>query len=107
MKYKFGQILTSTCDVEVEKAFGEKVIVPKGNKIIVGFDKFAHHISNGMIQPFQEGTEIEGYDSAGLAEYLVRFLKARFPLADMMEDYEVDEKELLDEIEYALDDIGM
>ena len=87
--------------------FGEKVIIPKGSKIIVGFDKFAHHISNGMIQSFQEGTEIEEYDSAGLAEYLVRFLKAKFPLADMMEDYEVEDKELLDEIEYALDDIGM
>ena len=57
--YKIGQILTSTEDVEIEKALsGEKVKIPKGNKIIIGADKFAHHIRNGFIQPLAEGFEI-------------------------------------------------
>ena len=62
MKYKIGQILTSNQDVEVEKALsGEKVVIPKGNKIIIGADKLAHHLRTGMIQPL--GTaEVEGYD---------------------------------------------
>ena len=48
--YKIGQILTSNCDVEVEKALsGDKVVIPKGNKIIIGADNLAHHLSNGMI----------------------------------------------------------
>ena len=47
MEYKIGQIITSNEDVEIEKVLsGEKVIIPKGNKIIIGADKFAHHIKN-------------------------------------------------------------
>lgn len=50
MKYKIGQILISNQDVEVEKALsGEKVVIPKGNKIIIGADKLAHHLRTGMI----------------------------------------------------------
>lgn len=107
MKYKIGQILVLNTDIEVERALSrKKVVIPKGNKIIVGADKLAHHISNGMIQPFPEGTEFEGYNTTDLAKYLVRFLKIRFPLVDMMESYDVDEKELRDEIEIAFDEIG-
>ena len=106
MKYKIGQILTSNQDVEVEKALsGEKVVIPKGNKIIIGADKLAHHLRTGMIQPL--GTaEVEGDDSEGLAEYLLLVLKAHFPIDEMLEDYEISERMLLDEIEYAFDDIG-
>lgn len=46
MKYKIGQILTSNCDIEVEKMFGEKVIIPKGNKIIIGADEYARRRCN-------------------------------------------------------------
>ena len=104
MKYKIGQILTSNQDTEVEKALsGEKVVIPKGNKIIIG--ELAHHLRTGMIQPL--GTaEVEGYDSEGLAEYLLFVLKAHFPIDEMLEDYEISERRLLDEIEYAFDDIG-
>lgn len=107
MKYKIGQILTSNQDVEVEKALSdEKVVIPKGNKIIIGADKLAHHICNGMIQPLGNA-EVKGYDTEGLAEYLLIILKAHFPLADMLENYDIEEKDLKDEIEYALDDIGL
>ena len=103
MEYKIGQILTSNQDVEVEKALsGEKVIIPKGNRIIIG----AHHLRDGMIQPLGDAT-VKGYDSAGLAEYLLLILKAHFPISEMLEDYDIEEKDLLDEIEYALDDIGL
>lgn len=106
MVYKIGQILTSTQDVEVEKALsGEKVVIPKGNKIIIGPDNLAHHIRNGMIQPLGDA-EVKGYDCEGLAEYLMIFLKARFLIAEMLEDYDIDEQTLRDELEYALDDIG-
>lgn len=106
MKYKIGQILTSNQDVEVEKTLsGEKVVIPKGNKIIIGADKLAHHLRTGMIQPL--GTdEVEGYDSEGLAEYLLLVLKTHFPIDEMLEDYEISERMLLDKIEYAFDDIG-
>ena len=106
MEYKIGQILTSNRDVKVEKGLsGEKVIIPKGSKIIIGADRLAHYFRNGMAQ-FLGDLTIKGYDAAGLAEYLLFVLKARFPIAEMMEDYDIEEKDLLDEIEYALDDIG-
>lgn len=106
MKYKIGQILTSNCDVEVEKMFGEKVIIPKGNKIIIGADKFAHHFRNGMIQPLQEGIVVDGYDTEGIAEYLTKKLSAIFPLEEMLGDYDIEKARFEEEIDFLLNDIG-
>ena len=107
MEYKIGQILTSKEDVEVEKALsGEKIIVPKGNKIIIGADKFAHHIRNGMIQPLQEGSEVKGYDTKGIAEYLYIYLRNHFEIDEMLENYDDTKKRFMEEIEYALEEIG-
>lgn len=108
MKYKIGQILISSRDVEVEKALsGEKVIIPKGNKIIIGADKLAHHIRDGMIQPLEDGSEVDGYDDTGIAEYIFMCLKAHLPIDEWMEDYEISKDEIIEEIECALDEIGM
>lgn len=105
--YKIGQILTSTEEVRVKKALSnETVVIPKGNKIIIGPDKLAHHLRNGMIQPLCKDDTVEGYDAEGLATYLTMFLKSHFPLSDMFEDYGIEEKVFKDELEYALDDIG-
>lgn len=104
--YKIGQILTSAKDVEIERALsGEKVKIPKGNKVIIGADKLAHHIRNGFIQPLAEGSTVEGYDTAGIAEYIYITLRNHLPLEEMMEDYEITKQEVVDEIEYALDEI--
>lgn len=104
--YKIGQILTSAKDVEIEKALsGEKVKIPKGNKIIIGADKLAHHIRNGFIQPLAEDSTVEGYDTAGIAEYVYITLRSHFPLEEMMEGYEITKQEIINEIEYALDEI--
>ena len=98
MKYKIGQILTSNRNIEVEKMFGEKVII--------GADKFAHHLKDGMIQPLQKDTIIEGYDSEGIAEYLVKKLSAMFPLEEMLEDYDIEKERFEEGIYFLLDDIG-
>ena len=108
MEYKIGQILTSNKDIVVEKAlFGDKVTIPKGNKIIIGADKLAHHIRDGMIQPLADSSEVKGYDSSGLAEYIYICLKARLPIDEWMDDYEISKDDIVEEIECALDDIGM
>ena len=108
MKYKIGQILTSTEEIVVEKALSEeKVTIPKGNRIIIGGDKLAHHIRDGMIQPLADGSEVKGYDSSGLAEYIYICLKARLPIDEWMDDYEISKDDIVEEIECALDDIGM
>ena len=108
MKYKVGQILTSNTEVVVEKALsGEKVIIPKGNKIIIGADKLAHHIRDGMIQPLADDSKVDGYDSTGLAEYIFTCLKTHLPIDEWIEDYEISENEIIEEIECALDEIGL
>lgn len=105
--YKIGQILTLNCDVEVEKAIsGEKVIFPKGNKIIIGADNLAHHLRNGMIQLLGENIEVKGYDPKGISEFIFFWISRYYPVDEMFEEYEVDEKEFVSEIEYALDEIG-
>lgn len=107
MTYKIGQILTMTMDMEVEKALsGKKAIIPKGSKIIIGADSLAHHLHDGSIQPLAKTDKVEGYDAAGLAEYLLKVLESRFPIREMAEEYDIEEKAVRDEIEYALDDIG-
>lgn len=107
MEYKIGQILTSNKDVEIEKALsGEKIIIPKGNKIIIGADKFAHHIKTGMIQPLQNESEIKGYDTEGIAEFLFMWLQTHLPIDEMLEDYDCTEENLKEELECALDEIG-
>lgn len=108
MKYKVGQILTSNTDVVVKKALsGEKVTIPKGNRIIIGADKFAHHIRNGMIQPLTNDAEVEGYDASGISEYIYICLKAHLPVTEWMEDYEISKDDIVEEIECALDEIGV
>lgn len=107
MEYKIGQILTSTEDVEVEKALSdEKVIIPKGNKVIIGADGLAHHIRNGMMQPLAEDSKVKGYDVHGISEYLYTHLRNHFEIDEMLENYDDTKEKFMDEIEYALEEIG-
>ena len=107
MEYKVGQILTSKEDVEVEKALsGDKVTIPKGNKIIIGADKLAHHIRTGMMQPLPEDSEIHGYDASGIAEYLYTYLRNHFEMDEMLEYCDDTKERFMEEMEYVLDEIG-
>lgn len=106
-KYKIGQILTSDTAVEVEKGLsGEKVIIPKGNKVVIGADNLAHHISTGMMQPLGDANA-EGYDCEGLAEFLYLWLKTYLPLSDMFEDYDISPDDFKREVEEAFCEIGL
>ena len=96
-----------TEDIEVEKALSdEKVIIPKGNKVIIGADKLAHHIKNGMMQPLAENSEVKGYDAHGISEYLYTHLRNRFEIDEMLESYDNTKEKFIEEIEYALEEIG-
>mgnify|MGYP006926706416 CR=1 FL=1 len=107
MKYKIGQILTSKVDTEIEKPIsGERVKIPKGNKIIIGADKMAHHLKNGFIQTLQNNDEVDGYDCKGIAEYLYTYMRNRFEIDEMLENYDDTKKRFIEEIEYALNEIG-
>lgn len=107
VQYKIGQILTTTREVELKTFLSGKMVkIPAGNKVIIGADKLAHHIYNGMIQPISEEIEIKGYDANGLAEYLAFYLKNRYPLEEFFEDYGIEESDFKEELEFAFDEIG-
>lgn len=59
---RIGQIITSKVNTKIEKAIsGEKVFVPKWNRVIIGADGFAHHLENGMIQPLGSDMKVNGF----------------------------------------------
>ena len=75
--------------------------------MIIGADKLAYHIRDGMIQPIAKNIKVDGYDAEGFAEYLMIYLKNRYPLEEFFEDYDIDENDFKEEIEFALDEIGL
>lgn len=102
-KYKIGEILIVKKDTELTSAISEtKTKVRKGTRIMIGADKLAHHFGTGIIQPLQDGDEVSGYDTNGIAKAIMYHLGAMFPLEEMFEDYDIDEEEFKDEIEFAL-----
>lgn len=108
MVFKIGQLITANQDIELERAIsGEKVIVKKGSKAIVGADNLVHHLDyDMMIQPISKSVKIEGYDAEGLTAYLFRYLKYQFPIEQFCNDYDVSERSFCDEITDALREIG-
>ena len=65
--FKYGQLLISNQETEMERALtGEKVKVPAGNRVVVGFDNLAHHLWDGSIQPFSKHIMIGGYSNTGI-----------------------------------------
>ena len=86
----------------------EEVTIPEGEKIIIGADKLAHHISSGMISPIGEASTVEGHNAEGIAKYICLFLRSHlaFDLDEMLEGYDLTMNDLAYEIQYALEEIG-
>lgn len=106
-KYKIGQILISKEDVVVEKALTEEqVVIPKGNKIIIGADNLAHHIKTGMIQPLGDNAEVKGYDTNGMSIWIYTYMRNHFPIDEMLKEYGDTKERFMEELECALDEIG-
>ena len=102
-KYRIGEILVTKEDTELTSAISEtKTIVRKGTRIMIGADKLAHHFGTGIIQPLQDGDEVSGYNTDGIAKAIIYHLEAHFPLEEMFEDYDIDEEGFKDEIDFAL-----
>ena len=75
--FKYGQVLVSKKETVLEGFLtGKKTVVPKGNRIVVGFDGFAHHLNGGYIQPFGEDVRLEGFSSSGIV-YSATFLSRK------------------------------
>ena len=106
-KYKIGQVLTSNHDIVIEHLLsGEKEIVPKGSKIIIGADNMAHHLRDGSIQPLADDAVVQGYDTHGIAAWLYRFLNSRYELDYMLETYDCTKFDFVETVVEALEEIG-
>ena len=106
-EYKTGQILISKYDMEAETELsGEKIIIPKGNKIIIGADNFAHHISTGLIQPLGDNAVVKGYDAEGISMWLYIYLCRYCEINDMLEDCDDTKEHFMEVIKSGLNEIG-
>lgn len=107
MQYKIGQILKTTADTEIEKALsGEKEVIKKGTKIIIGADNLAHYIRSGMIQSLGDNTEVKGYDAEGISRFIVMYLDSQINLEEMLDGRNMTMDEFAEEIECALSEMG-
>lgn len=107
-KYKIGETFTVQSDYEGTLALSEtKKTVRKGSKIIIGADRLAHHVNDGMIQPLAEDAEVKGYDAKGLSEYILLCLTAHYPIDEVLEEYDISKDDVIERLEYAFCELGM
>lgn len=107
-EFKYGQLLVVTQDTTLERALsGDTVVIPKGSKVVIGFDELAHHLRDGSIQSLGEGTRITGVVNNGIVEIVCQYLAARLPLKEALEEYDVTLNEVKEVIEEALEKIGL
>lgn len=104
-KYNIGQIITCKEDMELEGVFGKKTKVKKGTKVYIGADNFAHYL-NGMLQPLGE-SKVEGYSVEGIADWVYMWVSKNLPLDDFLDEYEISDEEFKEQIEDALEELGM
>ena len=105
--YQYGEMLVSKSRIEVTNISGSSEIIPKGNKVVVGFDELAHHLRNGYIQAFSEYTDIKGFCSDGIIEIIYSYLRRRLPLSEMLSDYDVAPEAFKNTVSDALEEIGL
>lgn len=78
-----------------------------GNYIIIGADHLTHGMRDGKIRKLPENTEVEGYNSYGLTEFLIDRLKRVYPIDDMLDDYQITEDEFKEEIICVFEELGL
>ncbi len=103
--YGIGQMLQYEEDNEIERCFGKMETIKKGTKVFVGADGFCHYL-NGNLQRFAD-VEIKGYSVSGLTEYLYLWLRNKFEIDEMLDDYELESRDFKEEIMSALEELGL
>jgi len=108
MNCKIGQQITIADDFVIESVFGgDKLQVKQDDKGFVDSRGMIHYISGqarGKIQKFED-IEAKGYDHENIAKMVFRRIKNEFGLSEYLEDYEISEKDFVNEIEDVLSNI--
>jgi len=108
MECKIGQQIAIADNFEIESAFGNnKLQVKQDDKGFVDSKGMIHYTSGqarGKIQKFED-IKVKGYDHENIAKMIFKRIKNEFGLSEYLEDYEISEKDLVNEIEDILSDI--
>lgn len=104
---KRGQVLITNQDIKLQEVeTGKEIIIKEGSKAIVGFDDILHYY-NGSCQEISEEIEISGISPNGLAEFVIDCLVSRFPVNEMLEDFQIPIDDFHKTIVEALNGIGI
>lgn len=64
MEFSIGDVFEVTETYKGKSVLlNEEVTILKGEKIIIGADKLAHHISSGKISPIGEDSTVDGHNA--------------------------------------------
>lgn len=106
MKVGIGQILKLKEDIVVSTFLKDKKeILKKGTQIQILADKEFMAFEDGCMMKIPSEFEVDGFSAKGIAGYIYNKLDY-LPLSDMLNDYEISEKEFKDIIVYALEELS-
>ena len=109
MTYKIGEEIGFSEEFELESAFGgNKVTVKEGDRGYFDSKGMIHYTTGqarGKIHSLGKEIEVKGYDHESIAKIIVKRIKNQFELMEFLEDYDVSEKDFIEEIEDVLNDI--
>lgn len=108
-QYKIGEQISFSQDFEIEAIIsGNKLQVKAGDKGYIDSRCSIHYTSGqakGKIQNLRKEIEVNGYDYENIAKMIYKRLENQFGVNDFLEDYEIPEKDFIDEIGDVLSDI--
>jgi hypothetical protein len=109
MSYKIGEEIGFNKEFEIESAFGgNKLQVKEGDKGYIDSRGNIHYTTGqarGKIHSLGKEIEVKGYDHSNIAKMLFKRLNNQFNLKEALDDYDISDKDLIDELEDILSDI--
>jgi len=107
MKFEIGQELISQSNYNLTGLTNDIIEVKKGDKGYIDSSGFIHYETGkarGKMTKIPDA-EMEGYNTENIAKIIYEQLKWKLMLSEHMENYDLEEQEFIDEIDYILSEI--
>lgn len=108
MEAKIGQAITIIEDFEIQASLNKnKIVVKKGDTGFIDSNGFVHYETGdakGKMGKFED-LSVKGYDTKNISKLVYEHLSRRFKFEDFLKDYEYEEKDIKEEIDYILSEI--
>jgi len=108
IKHMIGEEIIIQKGFEIENALSDNRLQVKiGDKGYIDGSGFIHYITGAARGKMQKVSDVvlEGYDCENIAKLVFQRLNNHFNIKEFLDDYEIDKKYFIDEIECALSDI--